>query len=181
MERCLSTDAKLYTPPKVTEHMAPIFRPFHQNSQSLLENNEETPLPKSRVECLNSPVMTSSGNTAAAVDLTGELDVTKPSIGNTSLDVVDPQMSLKDYEQAAFDSMKKLKSKPAACKATIAACNTTLHTNYMVLLGCARCRGSTTGCAVCKDRNFKGIRIHGKEAWHNHHNKTQAIKKKTKH
>jgi hypothetical protein len=32
--------------------------------------------------------------------------------------------------------------------------------------GCIRCRGNLKGCATCRKPSFKGLKVHGREAWY---------------
>ncbi|CAE7245453.1 unnamed protein product [Symbiodinium sp. CCMP2592] len=52
-----------------------------------------------------------------------------------------------------------------------------------ILYGCIRCRGNVKGCSSCWDPNFRGTRLHGRQAWREYieaHKANKAMKKAPK-
>ena len=42
--------------------------------------------------------------------------------------------------------------------------------------GCIRCRGNTLGCSTCRQQGFRGLRVHGRDAWKRWHMSKTAKK-----
>ena len=84
--------------------------------------------------------------------------------------------TLDQWNQQAFNAMlekqqpQKMK-RPAAVKAAKTAKvaktgKATATSKGKGPYGCIRCRGNLKGCATCKKPGFKGLKVHGREAWY---------------
>ena len=108
------------------------------------------------------------------VDVVAEMERIARGEGGAGKPVIKPEHAMKKPSKSTgllkrpsapipSPSAKHLKQailrKPASTGSKVLKKSTKSTSSKALLLGCARCRGSTIGCLSCRDPNFKGTRF----------------------
>ena len=82
---------------------------------------------------------------------------------------IQPEETLEDFEQEAFDALQKRNQskgmkRPASAKASAKVAAASKKATKALKLGCRKCRGAKAGCEQCRNPGYTGQRL-TKEQW----------------
>ena len=82
---------------------------------------------------------------------------------------IQPEETLEDFEQEAFDALQKRNQskgmkRPASAKASAKVAAASKKATKALKLGCRKCRGAKAGCEQCRNPEYTGQRL-TKEQW----------------